>query len=66
MTRDEEIRQDLERQWAKLEGLPHPTITGLSRCSCGHPALVHEHAWTGHCRISLCGCHQFTAIQKDR
>ncbi|MCY4386627.1 MAG: hypothetical protein OXC18_05930 [Desulfurellaceae bacterium] len=66
MTRDEEIRQDLERQWAKLDGPPRPTTTGISRCTCGHPALVHEHAWTGRCRIRLCGCHQFTARQEDR
>ena len=63
MTRDEEIRQDLERQWEKLEGKSRPKVLGISLCVCGHPALMHEHAWTGKCRISMCGCHQFTAIK---
>ena len=65
MTRDEEIRQDLERQWAQLDGPPRPTMTGISRCACGHPALLHAHAWSGRCRISLCACRQFTVLQED-
>ena len=65
MTRDEEIRRDLERQWAKLEGKPRPPVMGVSLCACSHPALMHERAWTGRCRISMCGCRQFTIVKKD-
>ena len=64
MTRDEEIRRDLDRQWDEIEGKPHSVVLGISLCACGHPALMHERTWTGRCRISVCGCNQFTATKK--
>lgn len=38
-------------------------VTAKAYCTCTHPAAIH-HAQQGACRISGCGCREFTDTER--